>query len=551
MSSPDTRSQAPPRPGLTIFAVCLAVLIVPLGLSAPPVALPTIGQDLRAEVVPLQWVVNSYNVFAASLMMAAGSIADLIGRKRVFLFGSILYGVSSLVAALAFNIYVLDVARGVGGIAAAAIMTAGAAALADMFQGPARIRAFAFIGVTIGAGLALGPATSGLLINSLGWRSIFFAQVILVVVSLPGFALVRESRNPAATKVDRAGTLTFTGSLFLFTLAIVEGPQWGWLDTKTLAIFGGAMVLLAAFIVAEQRTDEPMFNLSLFREARFLAVNLLATAVSFGFVGVMVLLPFFLIGATGVSSSAAGLTMLLLTAPILVCPLLAGRLVASGVPMRLVLAVSLVIAGIGCGWLTVVEPGVTWINLIGPLVTIGLGIGLIYGLMDGAAVSTVAPSRVGMAVGMFNTIRLASEAVAVAVMLAATVWLVKNQINAGIDQFAGRAPTDAGALANSVTSGDVKGPAGQAAGDVRPEFTTFLTTSYTEGLRIVLWAVGAICAVSAIAMYRMLGARLHGLGQDSEQPDQPGHQETTSADTASAESAEERERVDSASRRRG
>ena len=551
MSSPDTRSQAPPRPGLTIFAVCLAVLIVPLGLSAPPVALPTIGQDLRAEVVPLQWVVNSYNVFAASLMMAAGSIADLIGRKRVFLFGSILYGVSSLVAALAFNIYVLDVARGVGGIAAAAIMTAGAAALADMFQGPARIRAFAFIGVTIGAGLALGPATSGLLINSLGWRSIFFAQVILVVVSLPGFALVRESRNPAATKVDRAGTLTFTGSLFLFTLAIVEGPQWGWLDTKTLAIFGGAMVLLAAFIVAEQRTDEPMFNLSLFREARFLAVNLLATAVSFGFVGVMVLLPFFLIGATGVSSSAAGLTMLLLTAPILVCPLLAGRLVASGVPMRLVLAVSLVLAGIGCGWLTVVEPGVTWINLIGPLVTIGLGIGLIYGLMDGAAVSTVAPSRVGMAVGMFNTIRLASEAVAVAVMLAATVWLVKNQINAGIDQFAGRAPSDAGTLANSVTSGDVKGPAGQAAGDVRPEFTTFLTTSYTEGLRIVLWAVGAICAVSAIAMYRMLGARLHGLGQDSEQPDQPGHQETTSADTASAESAEERERVDSASRRRG
>jgi MFS family permease len=532
---------------LTIFAVCLAVLIVPLGLSAPPVALPTIGQDLRADVVPLQWVVNSYNVLAASLMMAAGSIADLIGRKRVFLFGSILYGISSLIAAFAFNIYVLDVARGLGGIAAAAIMTAGAAALANMFQGPARIRAFAFIGVTIGAGLALGPATSGVLINSLGWRSIFFAQAILVVVSLPGFALVRESRNPAATKVDRPGTLTFTGSLFLFTLAIVEGPQWGWLDVKTLAIFGGALVLLAAFIVAEQHADEPMFNLSLFREARFLAVNLLATAVSFGFVGVMVLLPFFLIGATGVSTSAAGLTMLLLTAPILVFPLLAGRLVASGVPMRLVLAVSLVLAGIGCGWLTVVEPGITWVNLIGPLVTIGLGIGLIYGLMDGAAVSTVAPSRVGMAVGMFNTIRLASEAVAVAVMLAATVWLVKNQINGGIDQFAGRAPSDAGALANSVTSGDVKGPAGQAAGDVRPEFTAFLAQSYTEGLRIVLWVVGAICAGSAIAMYRMLGARLHGLGQETEQP---GHQESP-ADTEPTESIEERERVDSASRRRG
>jgi MFS family permease len=554
MTSPDTRAQSPPRPALTIFAVCLAVLIVPLGLSAPPVALPTIGQDLHANVVPLQWVVNSYNVLAAALMMAAGSTADFIGRKRVFLFGSILYGASSLLAALAFNIYVLDIARGLSGIAAAAIMTAGAAALADMFQGPPRIRAFAFIGVTIGAGLALGPSTSGLLINSLGWRSIFFAQVILVAISLPGFVLVRESKNPDATKVDRPGTVTFTGALFLFTLAIVEGPQWGWANVKTLAIFGGAIVLLACFIVAEQRSDQPMFNLALFREARFVAVNLLATAVSFGFVGVMVLLPFYLIGATGVSSAAAGLTMLLLTAPILVFPLLAGRLVASGVPMRLVLAVSLVVAGIGCGWLTVIDPGVTWVNLIGPLLTIGLGIGLIYGLMDGAAVSTVEPRRVGMAVGMFNTIRLASEAVAVAVMLAAAVWLVKHQINTGIDQFAGKAPGNASSLANSVTSGDVKGPAGQAQPGVRPEFTAFLAKSYTEGLRIVLWAVGAICAISAIVMYRMLGAQLHGLGQETETPDQDKPAQETPADASDASDtgdAEDRDRVDSATRRRG
>jgi len=553
MSTPDTRSQAPPRPALTIFAVCLAVLIVPLGLSAPPVALPTIGQDLHADVVPLQWVVNSYNVLAASLMMAAGSTADLIGRKRVFLFGTLMYGASSLLAALAFNIYVLDVARGLGGIAAAAIMTAGAAALADMFQGPARIRAFAFIGVTIGAGLALGPSTSGVLINTLGWRSIFFAQVILVAVALPGFMLVKESRNPDATKVDLPGTVTFTGSLFLFTLAIVEGAQWGWFDVKTLTVFVVAVLLLVGFIFAEQRAEQPMFNLALFREARFLAVNLLATAVSFGFVGVMVLLPFFLIGATGVSSAAAGLTMLLLTAPILVFPLLAGRLVSSGVPMRLVLAVSLVVAGIGCGWLTVIDPGVTWVSLIGPLLTIGLGIGLIYGLMDGAAVSTVTPKRVGMAVGMFNTIRLASEAVAVAVMLAATVWLVKNQMTGGIEQFAGKAPGDASSLANSVTSGDVKGPAGQASSDIRPEFTAFLTKSYTEGLRIVLWVVGAICAVSAIAMYRMLGTQLKGLGQDTERSDEESSAGTESdTDTTETETGTvgEQERVDSASRRR-
>lgn len=558
MSSPTTSTQAPPRPALTIFAVCLAVLIVPLGLSAPPVALPTIGQDLHADVVPLQWVVNSYNVFAASLMMAAGSTADIIGRKRVFLFGVILYGISSVIAALAFNIYVLDFARGLGGVAAAAIMTAGAACLADMFQGQARIRAFAFIGVTIGAGLALGPSTSGLLINSLGWRSIFIAQVILVLISLPGFVLVRESQNPEATKVDRPGTLTFTGALFLFTLAIAQAPQWGWADVKTIVIFLGSMVLLAGFIWAERRSEQPMFNLELFREARFNGVNLLATAVSFGFVGIMVLLPFYLIGATGVDSAAAGLYMLLLTGPILVFPLVAGRLVSSGVPMRLVLAVSLFIAGIGCAWLTTVNPEMSFLGLVGPLLTIGLGIGLIYGLMDGAAVSTVQPSRVGMAVGMFNTIRLATEAVAVAVMLAATVWLVKNQIADGIGQFSGQAPNNPSGLANAVTSGDVNGPAGQAQGGARGEFTGFLKDSYTEGLRMVFWAVAVICAVSAVAIYRLLAAPLHGLGENGEQPEgaeaadadaAPGADATPGESAESAESAAERESAESSRRR--
>jgi MFS family permease len=524
MSSPPTSdSKAPPHAGLTILAVCLAVLIVPLGLSAPPVALPTIGQDLHASVGPLQWVVNSYNVVAASLMMAAGALADLIGRKRVFAFGVGLYGVSSLMAALATNIYVLDVARGLAGAAAAAIMTAGAAALAGMFEGQARIRAFAFIGVTIGAGLALGPSTSGLLINSLGWRSIFFAQVILVAISLAGFVLVKESSNPDATKVDRSGTITFTGALFLFTLAIVQGPQAGWGSAPVLLFFAGAVVLLLGFIGAERRSSQPMFNLTLFREPRFVAINLLATAVSFGFVGVMVLLPFYLIGAVGMSTATSGLIMLMLTGPVLVFPLVSGRLVSSGVPMRLVLAVGLVIAGAGCAWLTVITPDITWAGMLGPLLTIGTGIGLIYGLMDGAAVSTVEPARAGMAVGMFNTIRLASEAVAVAVMLAGTLWLVKNQLTAGIDQFAGKAPGDPASLANSATSGDISGPASQAQPGIRSEFAGFLTKSYTDGLRVVLWTVAAICAISGPVMYRMLGSRLHTDGEDaaSEQPDQP------------------------------
>ncbi|MFE0178863.1 MFS transporter [Streptomyces sp. NPDC059002] len=505
MTSDTAAPESPPRAGLTIFIICLALLIVPLGLSGSPVALPAIGQDLHAGVVPLQWVVNAYNVMAASSMMAAGAIADQIGRKKVFGFGIALYGLSSLGAALAQNIVLVDIARGLAGVAAGAVMTAGASVMANMFQGAARAKAFTFVGVTIGAGLALGPTLSGMLVSSLGWRSVFLLQVAITVVALLGFGLVEDSRNPEATGVDRPGTVTFSLALFLFTLAIIQGPQWGWGSGATLGLFLGCVVMLAAFIVVERRAAQPMFDLSLFRDARFVGVNLLATAVSFGFVGLMVLLPSYLVGSNGASDNKAGLTLLMMTAPVFVFPLIAGKLVAAGVALRNVLSGALLLVAIGCGWLTVIHPGIGSLGLLGPLVVIGIGIGLIFGLMDGAAVSTVPATRVGMATGMFNTIRLASEAVAVAGMVAAMVSLVQSKVSDGLDRFAG-AP-DAHAVADSVTSGNSTDAAEKVTAGSRTEFLDFLSQGHTDGLRAVLWGAAAICAVTAVILFAVLKDR--------------------------------------------
>ncbi|MFI9205653.1 MFS transporter [Streptomyces sp. NPDC053048] len=505
MTSDAAAPESPPRAGLTIFIVCLALLIVPLGLSGSPVALPAIGQDLHAGVVPLQWVVNAYNVMAASCMMAAGAIADQIGRKKVFGFGIALYGVSSLGAALAQDIVLVDIARGLAGVAAGAVMTAGASVMANMFSGAARAKAFAFVGVTIGAGLALGPTLSGLLVSSLGWRSVFLLQVVITVVALLGFGFIQESRNPEASGVDWPGTITFSLALFAFTLAIIEGPQWGWASGATLGLFAGCVVMLIAFIMVERRATQPMFDLSLFKDARFVGVNLLATAVSFGFVGLMVLLPSYLVGSNGASDNEAGLTLLMMTAPVFVFPLVAGKLVAAGVSLRNVLSGALLLVGIGCGWLTVIHPGIGALGLFGPLLVIGIGIGLIFGLMDGAAVSTVPPARVGMATGMFNTIRLASEAVAVAGMVAATVSLVQSKLSDGLSRFAGAG--DSHAVADSVTSGNSTDAAEKVAEGSRADFLDFIAQGHTDGLRVVLWGAAAICAVTAVILYAVLTDR--------------------------------------------
>lgn len=499
--------EAPPRAGLTILALCLAVFIVPYGLSSAPVALPAIGEDLNAGVVPLQWVVNAYNVAAASFMMAAGSIADRIGRKKVFAFGVGLYGVSALMGALATNILMLDIARAVAGIAAAAMMTAGVSVMANMFHGAARGKAFAFVGVTIGAGLALGPTTSGLLVSGLGWRSIFWVQFAIAAASMVGLGLIQESKDPDANRVDWAGTVTFTLALFCFTLAIIEGPQWGWSSPAVVGLLGACVLLLVAFALVERRQKHPMFDLSLFAEPRFMAVNLLATAVSFGFVGLMVLLPSYLVGANGLSSGAAGLTMLLLTAPVLAFPLVAGRLVQAGVSIRPILSGSLALVAAGLAWLTLVHPGISLLGLTGPLLLIGIGIGLIYGLMDGAAVSTVPPAKVGMASGMFNTIRLASEAVAVAGMVAALVSLVQSRIGDGLGRFAQGTDLDARAVTDSVISGNLTGPVAQVPAASRDSFTAFLGQGYTGGLQVVLWATVAICLVSAVVLHLILTDR--------------------------------------------
>ncbi|MFI1888386.1 MFS transporter [Streptomyces jumonjinensis] len=526
--------EAPPRAGLTIFALCLAVFIVPYGLSSAPVALPAIGEDLDAGVVPLQWVVNAYNVTAASFMMAAGSIADRIGRKRVFSFGVGLYAVSALIGALATDVILLDVARGVAGVAAAAMMTAGVSLMANMFHGAARTKAFAFVGVTIGAGLAIGPTSSGLLVDGLGWRSIFWVQFVIAVASVLGLKLLQESKNPDATSVDWAGTVTFTLALFCFTLGVIEGPVWGWGSAGALGLFAASALLLVAFVFVERRQQHPMFDLSLFAEPRFMAVNLLATAVSFGFVGLMVLLPSYLVGANGLTDGGAGLTMLLLTAPVLAFPMVAGRLVQSGVSMRPILSGGLVLVAAGLAWLTTVHADISALGLAGPLLLVGIGIGLIYGLMDGAAVSTVPPTKVGMASGMFNTIRLATEAVAVAGMIAALVSFFQQRVGPGLSRYTEGTDLSARSVTDSVTSGNLDAAVDKVPSAARDAFTDFLGAGYTYGFQVVLWATAAVCLVSAVVLHLILTDRPADDGDAAERQPEP---EEAAAPRASAGTA--------------
>ena len=196
-----TRAPGPQRARegtVVLIAVALASLMVPLAVTGPALALTSMTADLAAGVQGGQWVLNAYNVTFAASLLAAGGVADRMGRRRVLVAGTVVYAAMSLITALSTNILVVDLARAVQGIGSAGILTAGAAILAATFDGPARARAFGVLGTAFGAGLALGPLLAGALVDLAGWRSVFLLNLVIAAVVLALSPRVPESRTPTA-----------------------------------------------------------------------------------------------------------------------------------------------------------------------------------------------------------------------------------------------------------------------------------------------------------------------------------------------------------------
>ncbi|MFF0479861.1 MFS transporter [Streptomyces sp. NPDC004435] len=496
---------APRRQTLILTAVLLAVFVVPTSISGTGVALPHIGADIGASLVPLQWVVNAFNVAFACLTLAWGSIADIIGRIRAFTIGAALYAAASLVSVFAANVYVLDAARALAGIGGAALFACGAALLSTVFEGPARGRAFALFGTVAGLGVSFGPSLSGLLVETAGWRWVFALHAVvlgLVLLAVPAMSKgVRETRDQDA-RIDVAGTALFVVAMLLLTTGIAQGSQWGWASPGVLGLFAGTILALAAFAAVEKRHTHPMLDLGAVADRRFLALCLVPVAGSFAFVTMLTYLPSYLTAAGGYSSGAAGLIMVLLTFPMLVLPLLAAKLVAKGVRAMTVIFVSLACLVVGVAGLSLFSPDVDLALVALPMLITGAGYALAAGLVDGEALSLIPPERAGMAAGFLNTLRLGSEAVAVAVYGSLLATLLTGRNSDGIAAFPGAG--DAATVAGTAAGGNIDGPAEAVSAAQREGFVDFLVDAYDSSFHTVIWVLAATCLVLLAAIALLL-----------------------------------------------
>ncbi|VTQ61715.1 Spectinomycin tetracycline efflux pump [Campylobacter jejuni] len=437
--------------GLVLLAACVVAITNPLAFTGPAVALPIIGQALEGSAVEFGWVTNAFMLTFGSCLMTAGSLADYLGRRRVFLVGVGLLFLFSLALCFAPNILVINILRAGQGIAAAAAFAGIMAALAQEFQGPGSMRAFSLVGTSFGVGLAFGPISSGFLIDIFGWRSIFALVALLAALAYAlGTAFVRESRDPDAVGIDWKGSITFTAALALFTNAILIAPEKGWRDVETLVYLIVSISLFALFSVIEIRAKQPMLDLSLFRFPRFVAVQMLAAAPAYAFVVLLILLPVRFVGIDGMSTLDAGWIMGVLCGPLLFLPLIAGSL-TRWLSAATLCGLGFIVAAAGLLWLSRWPGGEATPSLIGPLLVIGAGISLPWGLMDGLAVSVVPRERAGMATGIFNTTRVAGEGVALAVVSAVLSALVTTHIKLDFPD----ASANAGNVAQRFVAGDL------------------------------------------------------------------------------------------------
>ncbi|MFJ6675695.1 MFS transporter [Actinosynnema sp. NPDC091369] len=492
--------------GLSLLTVCLTVVLFPLAITGSSVALPAINGEFHNSLAAGQWVVNGYNLTYAAFMLATGSLADLLGRRRMFRVGVSLFVLGSLVSTIAPGILLLDLARVVAGIGAAAATTSGSAILADTFEeGPARAKAFGVFGTAVGLGLVFGPSVSGVLISSFGWRSVFLLPTIVGIVVLLLTRVLRESRNPQANRVDWAGTITFTLALLLLIFSLIQGPQWGWGDPVVIATLVGTAVALIAFVVVERRQEQPMFDLALLRQPKFLGVSLATIPVVFGFAPLVIYLPSYLASVDGLAAAQIGAVMLMLTVLALVFPGVAGMAV-KWVPAWVQITLTAALAAIGLAWLTVIEPGIGYLNLLGPLALIGIAVGISFGLLDGAAVSSVEATRAGMAAGMFNTVRLTGETISIAVAGALLVSFTQNAVSERAARF-GPYSDDPNGLANALNQGDLARAAETIPEDQREAFTRAAGEAFASGLHGLLWTMAALCAVVFVVIALLLRER--------------------------------------------
>src|SRR3954463_1771117 len=453
----------------TLVAVCTGVFMLLLDITIVNVALPDIQTELDASLSDLQWVIDAYALSLAALLLTAGSLADLFGRRRVFVIGLVIFTLGSVACGSAQDIFFLQVSRAFQGIGGAAMFATALALLASAFHGKDRGTAFGIFGATTGVAVAIGPVLGGALTSGLSWRWIFFVNIPICLVALAvSLTRVEESSDPDAGRPDWFGFIRFLLALAALVYGLIEAGEGSWGDQKVVASLVASAVLLVVFVVSQVVQEHPMFDLGLLRKPTFTGGLIAAFGVSASVFSLLTYLVIYVQNELGYSAVGAGVRFLFLSGAAFVAAAVAGRL-TSVVPTKWLIAPGFVVLGVGLVLIHGIQVDSSWTHLIPGLVVSGLGVGMINTPLASTAVGVVTVDRSGMASGINSTFRQVGIATGIAVLGTIFAHQVADGIRPGL---AGTPAADqSDRMATGVTGGQAQAVIQAAPAGVRDQLT--------------------------------------------------------------------------------
>jgi EmrB/QacA subfamily drug resistance transporter len=488
----------------TLAVVLSSTFMLLLDVTIVGVALPTISTKLHASFSEIQWVIDGYTVMLTAVLLTAGSLADIFGRKRVLRAGLIVFTLSSVACAQATDATVLDFARGIQGVGGALMFACSLALIVQEFPAKERATAFSAYAATNSLSIALGPIIGGLLLQGIGWQAIFYVNVPLGIAAL--IVLQRKVVNLPGpeTSIDWGGLLTFSAGMFLMIFATIRGNEDGWTSTTILGCYAAAMALFAAFVPLELRRKFPMFDLKLFKNPTFIGSSVSAFTVAFSVMSLIIFAATWFQSILGYSAIGTGLRLLVFAAVAVAVGPIAGKMTATVSP-RIMLTVSLVLAAAGTLIMTVVDRHSDWTDLIAGLVLTGAAIGLISPTLASTAVGVVPPWRSGMASAMNATCRQGGITVGIAVLGA----VLGHQVLTHVTSAVAGSPLASAAkgLASGISSGATQTVLQGLPPAFRPGLLDAARDGYSAGLASAFTVAAAIAAVGAIVAFALVRKR--------------------------------------------
>jgi len=402
----------------TLIVVCVATFMLLLDITVVNTALPDIQQDLDASFTDLQWVIDAYALTLAAFTLSAGSLADRLGRRRVFVAGLVIFTLASLACGLAPSATALNIARAVQGIGGAVMFAVSLALIAQEFHGREMGTATGIYGATIGGAVAIGPLVGGALTEGFGWEWIFFLNVpIGLIVILAGQRVLHESRVELGNRsLDIAGAILVTAGLTLLVYGLVTTDTYSWTSSRVLGSLAGAAVLLAGFIAVELRAKAPILPFSIFRLKSLTGANIVGLLLGAAIFSMFFLLSLYMQQVLGYSALKAGVAYLLVASVIIVAAG-ASQALVTRIGVRSVLITGMVLLVAGLVWFSQVSVHGSYATDLAPgFILAGIGLGFSFVPVQIASLIGVTHDEAGIASGLINTSQQVGGALGVAVL---------------------------------------------------------------------------------------------------------------------------------------